>query len=46
MKVFSEDGEIDLEWVTLIIEARELGLSPDEIREFLSEGKFLMPQTE
>ncbi|MCM3409461.1 anti-repressor SinI family protein [Metabacillus litoralis] len=38
MKVYEETKmeELDQEWVELISKAREMGLSTEEIREFLS----------
>ncbi|MDQ0231953.1 anti-repressor SinI family protein [Metabacillus malikii] len=35
----SKDGELDKDWVALILEALELGISTDEIRDFFSSNK-------
>jgi DNA-binding transcriptional MerR regulator len=32
-----DENELDLEWMELILEARKLGISDEEIREFLRE---------
>ncbi|WP_078432615.1 anti-repressor SinI family protein [Metabacillus halosaccharovorans] len=32
----THDGQLDQEWVELILEALELGISVEEIKEFLS----------
>ncbi|RXT01535.1 anti-repressor SinI family protein [Ammoniphilus sp. CFH 90114] len=37
----TEDRMIDLDWLALIQEAKEIGLRPEEIRRFLSTGVFL-----
>nr|WP_263325110.1 anti-repressor SinI family protein [Neobacillus sp. Marseille-Q6967] len=33
-----DEKELDTEWVELIMEARNLGISVDEIREFLQQS--------
>ncbi|MCM3440987.1 anti-repressor SinI family protein [Metabacillus halosaccharovorans] len=33
----THDGQLDQEWVELILEALELGISVEEIKEFLSQ---------
>jgi DNA-binding transcriptional MerR regulator len=35
-KIEMKDKELDLEWIQLIQEARNLGIEIEEIREFLS----------
>lgn len=35
----SETEQLDAEWVMLIWEARQIGLTPDVIRDFLKDGK-------
>lgn len=37
VEVHVENGQekFDWQWVNLMLEAREIGLSPDEVREFL-----------
>ncbi|WP_311315632.1 anti-repressor SinI family protein [Neobacillus niacini] len=37
---------IDNEWLALILEAKELGLSVEEVRDFLNGNKALGPETE
>lgn len=34
------DKTVDLEWLALVLEAKEIGLKPEEIRQFLSTGIF------
>ncbi|MGE6720713.1 anti-repressor SinI family protein [Peribacillus frigoritolerans] len=41
--LFIEKG-LDKEWVELILYARELGISIDEIREFLNRSQSLGPE--
>lgn len=36
VKSVANNGELDHEWVELILEALELGISADEIKEFFS----------
>lgn len=36
--VIEQMEKIDNEWLALILEAKELGLSVDEVREFLSDN--------
>ncbi|MBB6447349.1 anti-repressor SinI family protein [Bacillus benzoevorans] len=38
-KIESKENELDLEWIQLIQEARNLGIEIEEIREFLSSQK-------
>ncbi|WP_243290226.1 anti-repressor SinI family protein [Bacillus sp. FJAT-47783] len=33
-------GSIDLEWIQLLQEAREIGLTPQEVREFIESADF------
>jgi len=35
MKTLNSETELDLEWIELIKEALALGISPEEIRDFL-----------
>ena len=35
----SEKPEMDLEWVELMSQAKEIGLEPDEVRRFLQESQ-------
>ncbi|MBM7651835.1 anti-repressor SinI family protein [Neobacillus cucumis] len=39
MSVLTVEKELDQEWLDLINEAKNLGLSIEEIREFLSKSK-------
>lgn len=39
VKTGKDVGVIDEEWYALILEAKELGLSIDEIREFLNQNE-------
>ncbi|WP_367757269.1 anti-repressor SinI family protein [Ammoniphilus sp. 3BR4] len=36
-KDMNQEKELDSEWVDLIMEARELGMTPEEIRLFLNQ---------
>jgi cell division protein FtsL len=38
--VHVKDNKLDQEWLKLIVEAKTLGLTIDEIRRFLAEGYF------
>lgn len=35
-------NNLDLEWLTLILQAKNMGITVDEIREFLKNDKFTL----
>ncbi|HZH62369.1 MAG TPA: anti-repressor SinI family protein [Metabacillus sp.] len=37
IKKITHDGQLDQEWVELILEALELGISVEEIKDFLTQ---------
>lgn len=45
MEIHTEKQGMDEEWIQLIMEAQDLGLSPSEIREFLQSGREESPSS-
>ncbi|MBD7938991.1 MULTISPECIES: anti-repressor SinI family protein [Cytobacillus] len=39
MDMYKDDNQLDTEWISLILKAKELGLSIEEVKAFLNAAK-------